>query len=181
MGIIVGVAILCVFIMLFKKKENVESKSTIPEVYKTHTLSELILSIDYGRVYPYYIGASFAEVKDSTLRYYTLNDATKLNKALQSHERTTHNALCVSLPNRNPYIDDIILSFNENHVVDSIVIRIKDYENNGTQIRELVCSKFGAHTPSNGRYIAWRDLRYVIRIDEIEGCIEIVYIELGNY
>lgn len=178
MGIIVGIVLVCIYIMFFRKTESPKPAPIVLEIFKTNNLSEMLSSIDYGRVYPYYIGMSFAEVKSSRLILYPLADSIEFEKALQSYEETRGVASLISLPNRNPYIENIILSFNENSVVDSIVIVIKDFAKNSTQLKELMCAKFGTHTPSDGRYIAWRDMRMAIRIDEMGGCIEVFYLRI---
>lgn len=179
MGILLGLAILYIIaklITLVKEKESSEPKSTPLEIQKTRTLNDMITSINYGMVYPYYIGMSFDEVKDSMLLFYTLAEATKFK------EKYSNPIACiqplVSLPTQNPYIDDIILDINKNKVVDSITIVIKDFSENATQIKELMCTKFGEHTPTNGRHIAWRNMRMIIRVDEIDGLIEVVYIKI---
>jgi hypothetical protein len=138
----------------------------------TSTISEMITSIDYGRVYPFYTGMSRTEIKE--LVKYCYVGRLKIDKELQHYD----NLSVISLRNTiNPHIDDIILSFNENNVIDSITIVIKDFNEIATQLKELMCAKFGMHTPTNGRHIAWRDMRMIIRIDEIDGLIEVLYIK----
>lgn len=170
MGIILGFAILSVLAMLITKLKKPESKSTILEIQRTHSLSEMITSIDYGRVYPYYTGMSFTEVKN-LFKYFCVN----YSKDIKIYE-SAGVAPLVSIPNNlNPHIDEVILGFNDNNVIDSISIVIKDFDKCKAQLKELMCAKFGAHTPSDGREITWRNLRMVIRIDEIDGVIEVLY------
>lgn len=170
MGIILGFAILSVLAMLITKLKKPEPKSTILEIQRTHNLSEMITSIDYGRVYPYYTGMSFTEVKN-LFKYFCVN----YSKDIKIYE-SAGVAPSISLPNNlNPHIDEIILGFNENNVINSISIVIKDFDKCKAQLKELMCAKFGAHTPSDGRDITWRNLRMVIKIDEIDGFIEVLY------
>ena len=107
------------------------------------------------------------------LIFYTLAEVTKFKEKYSN--TIEYIQPLVSLPNRNPYIDDIILDFNENNVVGSITIVIKDFSQNAKQLKELMCAKFGAHTPTDGRYVKWKDLRMIIRVDEIDGCIDVIY------
>ena len=177
--LIIGVAILFVLINSFnKKRKEEETKPIICEIQKTSTLNDIVASINYGRVYPYYIGMSFTEVKDSVLMLYRYADAVEFNKTLQFYEKTAGVEPFICLPNRNPYIKNIYLDFNKNNVVSSITIAIKDFREHASQLKELMCAKFGAHTPSDGRYITWSDMRMVILIDEIDGCIEVVYLKI---
>lgn len=180
--IILLACIVWVISCIKEKSKNSESKSIILEIHKTRDLNEMIASIGFGRVYPYYIGMSLDEVKDSALLLYPMRNTIKLRGDLQSNERISHTPL-ISLPKTlNPYIDDIFLNFNENNVIDSIDIVIKDFSKNAPQLKKLMCDKFGAHTPTDGRYITWSDMRMVIRIDEIDGCIEVVYFKiLGKF
>jgi hypothetical protein len=169
--LIVGVAVLWLLIeFLDRKKKKEESKPIVHEIQRTHTLNEMITSVDYGRVYPYYTGMSFTEVKD-LFKYF----CTNYTKGIQIYE-TKGVAPLVSIPNNlNPHIDEVILGFNDNHVIDSISIVIRDFEECGAQLKGLMCAKFGTHTPSDGRYITWRNLRMVIRVDEIDGVVEVLY------
>lgn len=175
----IGITILLILYSFFNnKKRDAEVKPITFEIQRAHTLSEMVASINYGRVFPYYIGMNFAEVKNSVGLLYPLSHSVEFKKALQNYELTAGINQYISLPIQNPYIDDVFLEFNENNVVSSITIVIKDFEKNATQLKELMCAKFGTHTPSNGRYIIWSDLRMVIRIDEIDGCIEVVYLKI---
>ena len=169
--LIIGVASLWVLIwFLDRKRKKEESKPIVHEIQRTHTLNEMVTSVDYGRVYPYYTGMSLAEVKD-LFKYSCAN----YTKDIQIYE-TKGVAPLVSIPNNlNPHIGKVILGFNDNNVIDLISIVIRDFEECGAQLKELMCAKFGAHTLSDGRYITWRNLRMVIRIDEIDGRIEVVY------
>ena len=176
MGIVLGVVVVCIICRLFKKNDKPELEPVVLEIQRTYTLSEMITSIDYGRVYPYYTGMSFNEVESSMLLFYTLAEATKFKEKYS-------NAIAriqpiVSLPNQNPFIEEIILDFNKNSVVSSITITIKDFSKNAMQLKELMYAKFGTTTPSDGRYITWRNMRMVIRIDEIDGCIDVIYVKV---
>lgn len=178
MGIAIGVLIACVLIMFFSRGKGKELKPSISEIQKTRNLEEIIGSIDYGRVYPFYTGMSLAEIKNIVKRNYVGVLKTDIDAELHLYEKIDIVPI-VGLPNTtNPHIGNILFDFNESKVVDSITIVIKDFEECETQLKELLCAKFGKHTPSNGRYIMWVNLCMVIRIDEIDGCIEVVYNKL---
>ena len=175
--VIITIAILSILIIFFRNRKSSEPQPEVLQIQKTRTLSEMITSIDYGRVDPYYIGMSLTEIKDFVRKYYMSSDIIKFDKELQFYEMTNQSSLLCLPKGLNPYIDDIILCFNENDVIDSITIVINNYEKNETQLKELLCAKFGMHTPSNGRYITWKNLRMVIRVDEIDGCIDVTYVK----
>lgn len=173
MGVLIFVIIITIglWFVLFhsQKRDKNLIKPITHEIQQTSTIDEMITSIDYGRVYPFYTGMSVIEVKD--LSKYSYVGKLKI-KELPDF---------INLENLiNPYIDSILLEFNENNVINSIIIVIKDYTQYATQIKELMIAKFGPHTPSNGRCICWRDMRMIIRIDEIDGCIEVLYYKLGQ-
>lgn len=170
MPFLLMIVVVCVLFALINKKEKIEQKPIVREVQSTRTLEELITSIDYGRVYPYYTGMSFTEVKE-LFKYFCVN----YSKDIKIYESAGVASL-ISLPdNLNPHIDEIILGFNENNVINSISIVIKDFDECKAQLKELMCTKFGAHTPSDGRYITWGNLRMGVRVDEIDEIIEVFY------
>lgn len=176
--LVIGLAIFWI-VSLYQNKKNEKRKEKednafVHEIHKTDNLSEMVSSIDYGRVYPFYTGMSRTEVKEIVRFSYV--GRLKFNNQQELCEEIDTSPF-VSLPNTcNPFVNDILLSFTEDNVVDSITISIKDYnKGNRTHLKELMCAKFGSHTPSDGRSIAWRDMRMVIRIDEIDGCIEVIY------
>lgn len=157
-----------------RKREKNPQKPIVRAIQKTSTISEMITSIDYGRVYPFYTGMSLAEVKELVTFHYVGRLKNDIDKELQHYDKIPLISLRSTL---NPHIDNIILSFNENNVIDSLTIAIKDFEESATQLKELMCAKFGTHTPTDGRYIVWRNMKMIIRIDEISGCIEVLYIK----
>lgn len=162
----------CLVLSPSKKRENSSSKPIVREIQTTSTINEMISSINYGRVHPFYMGMSITEVKGLVRFSYVGRLKFDIEKELQHYDKIR----IISLRNTiNPHIDNILLSFNENNTVNSVTIVIKDFEESATQLKELMCAKFGAHTPSNGRYIAWSDMRMIIRVDEIDGNIEVLY------
>lgn len=171
---LVIVVIVGLWFILFKKQENNPPKPVIRSIQKTSTIHEMIASIDYGRVYPFYTGMSLTEVRDLVKFSYVGRLKMDIDKELKCYDKTR----LVSLRNTlNPHIDNIILGFSENNVIDSINIVIKDFAESGALLKELMCAKFGTHTPTDGRHVAWRDMRMIIRIDEIDGVIEVFYIK----
>lgn len=175
MGYLFLIVVIIVVIVCYitqNKQENIPQKPIIHEIQRTTTINEMITSINYGRVHPFYMGMSLAEVKGLVKFSYVGRLKFDLEKELQHYNIIPLISLRNSL---NPHIDNIILSFNENNVINSITIVIKDFEENGTQLKELMSAKFGAHTPPDGRYIAWSDMRMIIRIDEIDGCVDVLY------
>lgn len=167
MGIIV-IAVVALLVLFFIGRKT---KINIPEIHKCNTLSEIVMLINHGRVYPYFTGMSLKQVKRIVKRSY--GDTNALDRALQMHELTGY-IPSIDLPDSpSEVIDRISIGFNRGKVVSSISIDIKNFNANKTELIKLMAMKFGRPMSMDDMFIIWRDGCMVVNIHK-EGSLNII-------
>lgn len=135
-------------------------------------LRNVVMSLNYGKIYPYSTGISLKQIKQMVKQRY--KDTTKFDNHIQMCELIGITSF-VDLPETpNNIVGRISLHFNRNNEVRSITIDIKNFEEKLQSLLNEMCLKFGNPASIDSRFIIWREKYMVINIDKENGSISVL-------
>lgn len=125
--VIIAGAILFVIAMLPKKKKATMPLN-IPDIHKVNSLQDVVMSVNHGRIYPYFTGMSIEKAQKIANDVHP--NPTALNQTLQMQELMGIK-MFFDVPISNKYIERVSVHLNNNRIISSISIDIKDWAQRG--------------------------------------------------
>ena len=158
MGIaIVILAVLFFFVMVIK------SNNKMKEVYKSNCIRDIVMSVNHGRIYPFFTGMNLERAKSAAKKVHP--NPVELEQTLQLQELMGV-APYFDIEVSNEYIERISVMLNKNGVVSSIGIDIKNFDVNITPLINEMANKFGRPISMDNEFIIWREGCMVINISK---------------
>lgn len=165
MGFIIIVALLVFGIWLVKSL-----RGNIPQIHKCKSVKDVVMSINHGRIYPFYTRMNLARAKSAAKAIHP--NVTKFEQEMQMYELMGL-APYFSLPVSNDYIERISVMFNKKGLVSSIGIDIKNFDANMKPLVEAMVAKFGKPMSMDNEFIIWRESYMVINIS-VNGSLSVI-------
>lgn len=170
--VICVIAICAVVVIIVKGIQNPANNINIPQIHKCESIRDMVMSINHGRIYPYFTGMNLERVKNIVRQNY--QDTTYFDNYTQIGELMGYMPI-VDLPQcENYFIERITLGFNKQMIVSSITIKIKNYDYHRMDIIEEMVLKFGKPFSSDLEFVIWRDGWMVINLDRHDKSISII-------
>ena len=158
MGIaIVILAVLFFFVMVIK------SNNKMKEVYKSNSIRDIVMSVNHGRIYPFFTGMNLERAKSAAKKAHP--NPVEFEQTLQLQELMGI-APYFDIEISNEYIERISVMLNKNGVVSSIGIDIKNFDANITPLINEMANKFGRPISMDNEFIIWREGCMVINISK---------------
>ena len=157
--IIIAGAILFIIVMLLKKKAAMPFN--IPDIHKVNSLQDVVVSVNHGRIHPYFTGMSIERAQKIAKDVHP--NPTALSQTLQMQELMGIK-MYFDVPISNKYIERVSVHLNNNRVISSISIDIKDFHINMKPLIEEMTLKFGKPMSMDNEFIIWRDGWMVVNI-----------------
>ena len=154
---------------LFKQTKGMVDK-TIPQIYNCTNIRDLVMSINHGRVYPFFTGMNLERVK-SIVRKTGINVADFENDLHLQELMGRIRGIDVPLSS-NVLVNDIYLHLNKKQIVSSITIDISNFD--FTILVEQMLLKFGKPESVNKQLMVWRDTYMTISLDSINKYINVM-------
>ena len=167
--VIIAGAILFVIAMLPKKKKATMPLN-IPDIHKVNSLQDVVMSVNHGRIYPYFTGMSIEKAQKIANDVHP--NPTALNQTLQMQELMGIK-MFFDVPISNKYIERVSVHLNNNRIISSISIDIKDFHINKKPLTEEMTLKFGKPMSMDNEFIIWRDGWMVVNIHK-EGSLCVI-------
>lgn len=133
----------------------------IPEIDKAKSISDIVMSLNHGRVYPYSTGMSIERVR-GIIKDNNLN-TSNFDNHLQFYQMIGVTP-CVEVPQmQNDFVERITITTKDN-VVSSIGVDIKNFDKNMKPLVEEIALKFGNPTSMDNEFIIWREGCMVVNV-----------------
>ena len=172
MGIVLvigAVVLLCILFASIKPSDIDEINCK--RVHECKNIHELVSSIGYGRVYPYYTSMPIDEVRKIIVRD---------NKGIVEFESSVEfnritgglGGIALPTPECND-IKDVRARLSRNGVISAITIELKDEPAKWTAYMHLT-QKFGNPLTNSNEFAIWRNRNMVIDIDYNNNSINII-------
>ena len=169
MGFILLLIAIVAVIVLFKKSED-KVGVHIPQIYDCSSIKDVVMSINHGRVYPFFTRMNLERVKN-IVKKKGINVTDFENnlhlQELMGRVRGVH----VPLPN-NVLVKDMYLNLNKKQIVSSITINISSLD--FVELVEQMLLKFGEPISVNRQLMVWQDTYMTISLDSINKYITVM-------
>lgn len=154
MGILVLIAIVVIIIWLLMRPQ-------IPSIHTCRNVKDVVMAINYGRVYPYFTGMSLEKIRQEIKSY---GDIDSFERDVHMQELVGHlRGVKIPCPS-DTLIDEVYLSLNNNKVISSITIGVSCLNIYEFDFKKEMHLKFGTPTSFDNRW-TWRDGHMTITLD----------------
>lgn len=147
------------------------AKMRLPEIQNCNNITDIVMSVNQGRIYPYFTGMSFDQVKRVVKSSH--RNFTDWENKVQLYELIGYMP-SVDLPDVSRLINRTSIHLTKTKVVSAITIEIKDFQQNKTKLIEEMILKFGKPTSIDRQFMIWREGYMVVNIDATNGCISVI-------
>lgn len=130
-----------------------KTKSNTRPIYKAQNIKEIVTSIDYGRVYPFYISMNLKNAEKMVRQVHP--DIQQFDRLVEMYKLTGRVPSLV-LPISTEFIEYISVSISKSNIVDCVSINIKDFDKNLKPLVSEMISKFGNPTSWDNQFMMWR-------------------------
>lgn len=172
--VIVVVAVTFFLVMVYvKHRSGVQGKHIrrgIREIHRCESIRDIVMSVNHGRVYPFYTRMGFVNAKNAAMKMHSNPEAFEAD--LQMWELMGL-APYFDLPVSNEYIERVSVSFNNRGLVSSIGINIKNFDKNLKPLVGEMVAKFGRPISVDDEFIIWREGAMVVNIHK-EGSLSVI-------
>lgn len=172
MGIVLVIGAVVLLFILFAgiKPSDIEEK-ICKRVHECKNIRELVSSIGYGRVYPYYTSMPIEEVRKIIVRD---------NKGISEFESSVEfnritggfGGIALPTPECND-IKDVRAQLSRNGAISAITIELKN-EQAKWEAYMYLTQKFGESFTNSKEFAIWRNRYMVINIDHNNNSINII-------
>ena len=167
MGAVIVITIIAIASILLFMSNN---KPEIPEITKANSVKDIVMSINHGRIYPFYTRMNLERVKEAVRKLdidtTDFDNSVHLQK-LMGRVRGVH----IPIPH-NALVSDVYCSFNQNQVVSSITINISKLD--FATLVEQMLTKFGDPISVNSQLMVWRESYMTISLDSVNKYINVM-------
>lgn len=175
MGILLLICVLIFVIYLIfgnTKSNKSNTKTFVKSITECNDIKDIINSIGYGRVNPYYTGMSIEDIKEIINKYEGLQKQKFANSIAMSQMMGF--MLGISLPGPKCLnASELNVRMNKEEVVYAISIYVKNPQTIKKAYSYLNL-KFGSPTSADGQFIIWRNQYMVINIDIENSSINVI-------
>lgn len=171
--VIIVVAVTFFLVMVFKHRSDVQGKKhpkRFREIHRCESIIDIVMSVNHGRVYPFYTRMGFVNAKNAAMKMHSNPDAFEAD--LQMRELMGL-APYFDLPVSNEYIERVSVSFNNRGLVSSIGIDMKNFDKNLKPLVGEMVAKFGRPISVDDEFIIWREGTMVVNIHK-EGSLNVI-------
>lgn len=162
MFIAILIAIVIIAIFIFKPR--------IPKIYECDSIYDIVMSVNHGRIYPYYTGMSYKKAKQITRNVHP--DATGFDQMMDMYE-IIGTAPYLDLPVSSRYIERISVMVNNDGIVSSVSMHLSDPNAHMEMLVKCMVSKFGRPLSIDGEFIIWREGKREISIHN-QGSLSVI-------
>ena len=164
--ILIAIVIIASIIYFSSKGKS----SSIPEITNVSSIRDVVMAVNYGRIYPFFTRMNLERVKGVVGKSGV--DTVAFENSLHLQE-LIGNVRGVQIPLLNDaFVSDIYVSFNKNQVVSSITINISKIE--FSTLVEQMLLKFGKPISINKQLMVWRDGYMTISLDSTNKYINVM-------
>lgn len=170
MGFIIIIAATAVLLYFLCRSPKTNKALNIPEIHKVNSISDIVMSVNHGRIYPFYTRMNLIRAKAEAGKICV--DKEEFDSFIQMQEIMGIKPY-FDIPVSNSYIERISVMFSNQGLVSSIGIDIKNFDVNMKPLIEEMVVKFGRPTSMSDEFIIWREACMEINIHK-KGSLSII-------